>query len=326
MQSWSRGNGSNATATGGEIKTCTIESYAPLHQAAQGGYTSTVCDLLDHGAKIDASNPRTYSTALAEACWHGHLETVQVLLSRGALTETHDYGFSCTPLIRAAINGHTSIVILMLDHGNANIEGVDVDGRTALFHATLEGQARTVKALLDRDANTEIQDSMQFTPLCRAAESGRLAIVEKLLMAKANVHASNCDNWTPLSEASHHGHRKVAEALLVCGADTESPDYLDSIPLIRAAQAGRLSLVILLLDTGKANINATNHDGWTSLHEASFHGYPDVVKALLDRGASTGIRSKQHRTALDIAVRRKHKLVIDEFSTRGHFDTEFILV
>ncbi len=94
---------------------------------------------------------------------------MQVLLSRGALTENHDYGFLCTPLIRAAIKGHTSIVIQMLDHGKANIEGVDKEGRTALFHATLEGQAGTVEALLDRDANTEIQDSMQSTPLCRAA-------------------------------------------------------------------------------------------------------------------------------------------------------------
>ncbi len=146
---------------------------------------------------------------------------MQVLLSRGTLTETHDYGFLCTWLIRAAIKGHTSIVVQILDHDKANIEGVDKEGRTAPFHATLEEQAGTVEALLDRDANTEIQDSMQSTPLCRAAQSGRFAIVEKLLLANANVHASNCHNWTPLSEASHHGHFEVAEALLAHGDNTE---------------------------------------------------------------------------------------------------------
>jgi len=192
----------------------TTDGYAPLHQAALNGYTITVCDLLDHGAKVDGSNNRAYWTALAEACRHGHSEVVQVLLSRGTLTETHDYGFLCTSLTRAAIKGHTSIVVKMSDHDKTNIKGVDKEGRTALFHATLEEQAGTVEALLDRDANTEIQDSMQSTPLCRAAQSGRFAIVEKLLLANANVYASNCHNWTPLSEASHHGHFKVAEALL----------------------------------------------------------------------------------------------------------------
>ncbi len=73
---------------------------------------------------------------------------------------------------------------------------------------------------------------------------------------------------------------------------------------------------------GKANINATNHDDWTSLAEASFHGYPDVVKALLDSRASIETKNSDHETALDLAVRKKHKLIINEFLIHGHFDTD----
>ncbi len=145
---------------------------------------------------------------------------------------------------------------------------------------------------------------------------------QETVLANANVHASNCHNWTPLSEASHHGHPKVAKALLAHGANTESRDNLAFTPLNRAAQAGRLSLMILLLDMGKANINATNHDDWTSLAEASFHGYPDVAKALLDREASIESKNSDHETALDLAVRKKHKLVINEFLIHGNFCTD----
>lgn len=296
--------------------------YAPLHEAAEGGYTNIVCDLLDHGAKIDANNDRFNWTALAEACWHGHLEVVQILLSAGAYTETHDYGLCCTPLIKAASKDYTPIVVHMLDQGKADIEGVDKEGRTALFHAVLGGHARTVQALLDRDANTEIHDSLHYTPLCRAAQSGRLAIVEKLLLANADIHASKYQSWTPLAEASYHGFPEIVMALLAYGANTESRDSMRYTPLNRAAQAGRLSLVILLLDTGKANIDAANHGGWTSLAEASFHGYHDVVKALLARGSSIEIKNDSDHTPLDLALIKKRKLVINEFRIHSHVDAD----
>ena len=153
---------------GAEIETFNASGLAPLHQATQRGYANIVRYLLDHGAKINAIKELAPWTALAKACWHGHLQVVQVLLSRSARTEVHDYGH-CTPLIRGAIRGYTSIVVQMLDQGKADIEGVDKEGRTALFYAALEGHAETLEALLDRDANTEIQDSMQYTPMCRAA-------------------------------------------------------------------------------------------------------------------------------------------------------------
>ena len=139
-----------------------------------------------------------------------------------------------------------------------------------------------------------------------------------MLLANGNVHASNWQNWTPLAEVSHHGHPKIAKALLAHGANTETRDHLEYTPLNRAAQAGRLSLVILLLDMGKANINAANRDEWTSLAEASFHDYPDVVKALLDRGASVETKNSNNQTAVDLAVRKRHKLVINEFLSHGH--------
>jgi ankyrin repeat protein len=47
-----------------------------------------------------------------------------------------------------------------------------------------------------------------------------------------------------------------------------------------------------------------------------------LSKALLDRGASIETKNSDHETALDLAVRKKHKLVINEFVIHGHFDTD----
>ena len=45
--------------------------------------------------------------------------------------------------------------VIHAQHG-ANIDATDIDGCTALLHATRQGQQRTVSLLLDHGANCEI--------------------------------------------------------------------------------------------------------------------------------------------------------------------------
>ena len=48
----------------------------------------------------------------------------------------------------------------------------------------------------------------------------------------------------------------------------------------------------LLLERGKTDLCATNVDGWTALHEASYQGPLAVVKILLSHGADRNARTK----------------------------------
>ena len=48
------------------------------------------------------------------------------------------------------------------------------------------------------------------------------------------------------------------------------------------------------------NIDAENV-GWTALHLAALNGHLDIVSILLNKGASTAIRNREGKTALDIA-------------------------
>jgi len=57
----------------------------------------------------------------------------------------------------------------------------------------------------------------------------------------------------------------------------------------------------ILLDYG-AHINAAGKGGWTALHLAAAYGKPEVLRFLVDRGATTDIKDKLGRTPLDRAI------------------------
>lgn len=296
--------------------------YAPLHLAAMRGLCSVVQDLVARGASVDSLNPKSNWSALSEACWHGHFEVAKLLLDRQCMTETHSHGPApegATPLIWAAKGGWTDIVCLMLDQGAANIEGLDNEGRSALYHAVHENKEFAVEALLARKADTEITCRRRYTPLCRAAQFGYTSVASQLLRAGARVNAMNNWYWTPLAEASSHGHFQIAEMLLLSyGAQANTADNGRHTPLIRAAESGHLAIVELLLKEGSSEIHAINQTGWSALHSASFHGFTEIVVLLLAHGARANRHDKAGGyTPLHRACQKGHVSIAEALLNSG---------
>jgi ankyrin repeat protein len=59
----------------------------PIHHAARNGDTQIVRQLIEHGADVNAKNPRG-QTVLYCAGGHGHVDTLQLLLDAGADDDT----------------------------------------------------------------------------------------------------------------------------------------------------------------------------------------------------------------------------------------------
>ena len=78
--------------------------------------------------------------------------------------------------------------------------------------------------------------------------------------------------------------------------------------LIRAAEAGRLDLVRNLLQAG-ASPNTKSDDQVTVLMWAAARGHLEVVRALLESGADLSAQTRRGRTAIDIATQEGHDQV-----------------
>ena len=60
-------------------------------------------------------------------------------------------------------------------------------------------------------------------------------------------------------------------------------------PLVAAARNGHLDEVIRMLETG-VSVDHQDEYGITSLHMASLHNHPEVVRYLLEHGAKTDVK------------------------------------
>lgn len=83
-------------------------------------------------------------------------------------------------------------------------------------------------------------------------------------------------------------------------------DNCDYTALHYAARNGNLEICELLLDEGKADVNALTKGGVSAIHRAAMMGHLNVVKLLVKKGAKLDFQDSDGRTALHRAAARGH--------------------
>jgi len=113
-----------------------------------------------------------------------------------------------------------------------------------------------------------------------------------------------------LIEASFKGLHREVERLINEGADIETRDYSGYTAVSESAIAGHCSVTGQLL-RALADPNSVAHDGRTALHRATFHGWLNVVKILLDNGADPTIQDTTGKLPIDLARRQNVREAFD---------------
>lgn len=96
------------------------------------------------------------------------------------------------------------------------------------------------------------------------------------------------------------------------GAPSES---IQAPALVYWASLGRTAIVERLLEE-KANSNGVDAEGWSALQAAPENGHLEIVKLLVEAGASLNYISAQG-SALQYAVRAKQQAVVSYLRSRG---------
>ena len=215
-------------------------------------------------------------------------------------------------------------------------------GFTPHLWAARRGDFETLKFLINKGADVHATCNGGYDALSYAANRGSYESSELLLRCKANVNGSSISKRTPLHRlAAGSDNLKTLECLLRHHADIDMVEYQGMTPLMCAIQFGKNQKVALRLILRGANIHIQELSGSNSLCDAVIRNFHTVLEYLLQRGADhSGIllgkgsflhlsaeyadtetlrllanadlkprdilfrRSKDHRTALDVAKER----------------------
>nr|XP_045619132.1 poly [ADP-ribose] polymerase tankyrase-1-like [Procambarus clarkii] len=311
-----------------------IRGRRALHQAADGGYTALVEDLLQAGADPTADDNEGV-LAVHLAAQAGHLEVLKLLLlhlphgtaevkgeklvhwaSKGGHVKILHYlkttkcnlrattkGTRRTALHLAADNGNLDAVKWLVEQG-LSLDHRDADGFTAKDLAEHEGHREVELYLQQVLVPQRPKTTPQESKFLHAAANGKLPTVVELLDAKVNVDCKDQQGRSAVQLACAAGYLQVVKLLVARGAQLNDHDDEGNTATHLAAEGGHLAILRVLRDN-QCDLSSINNEDDSPLHFAARSSKLHVIKWLLDQGVEANETNAQGYTAEDIAREKK---------------------
>jgi ankyrin repeat protein len=145
------------------------------------------------------------------------------------------------------------------------------------------GSLKDARALIEAGADVEKGDAENFRPLMCAAVEGRTEIIGLLLQRDARVDATDEYGRTALSWAVTKGDFDgSAKALIESGADVNNTDHGGFTPLMRSALSDNPRCFALLLESG-ADVTPVNSAWHMTALEMALDRGSETLKAMVRR-------------------------------------------
>lgn len=296
--------------------------HTPVYLAAALGHSTTVSELVEHGAIVNIECGR-YGSPLHAACFAGHLEVVDNLLKLGA---NISYGAVFDDALKAACRGGHEDVALHLIESGLMIKSED-SYEQALEAAARAGFVNVIGRLQQPSFLLFNKSKLDKTrkKTRKAIEGGQLGVIRQFLDQQINKK----DVLPPdaIALATLYNHKILVEFLLDEGMDMEAEGAVGT-PLRTACLLNYQSIARLLLHRG-AEINACGTFG-DALQAAAMKGHTTIVKLIIDEGANVNQQSGFYGTALQAAAYHgQHgavELLLDagaDVNAKGHSNDAF---
>ncbi len=193
-----------------------------------------------------------------------------------------------TTLPLAIVNKWTRVAVGLLLSTASLVAAADPQ----LVTAAKNRDTQAVRALLNEHVDSNAPQADGATALHWAAYWGDQETLDLLIRAGANVNAVNDLAVTPLYLACANRHATVVIKLLEAGADANAIDSSGESVLMACARTGSAEAVQALL-AHNANVNVKEpRRGQTALMWAVARQHPEVVQALIERGADVHARTQ----------------------------------
>jgi ankyrin repeat protein len=155
-------------------------------------------------------------------------------------------------------------------------------------------------------------DQSDFLPIHLAASRDDSVTVQRLIHEQhVDKNIQDADGQTALHVAAQYGSIGVIVLLVVIEhVDIHIPNESQETPLHRAANYGQFFAVKALVQHG-ASRNATDEFGSSVLHHACDGGNLQIVKYLIEKGATPFVENLDRLSPLDVARNHSHRNVVD---------------
>lgn len=139
----------------------------------------------------------------------------------------------------------------------------------------------------------------------KAARNGDSKELESLIQAGQDIRLlATATKATPLHLGAAGGHFNFVNFLLDQQVDADAADNYERTPLYMACMSGHTEIVHRLLE--KSNVNVKCICGTTAVSKAAENGYVEILRLLLQKGASTNTKNQDGESPKDLATRNGH--------------------
>ena len=290
-----------------------VEAGANTLSTSQGKTTidsasSQSVEMLDFFLESDARQNLNNHQAqhIFNAIRSGKYENVEALINAGL--EIDDQ-FKADLLTTAARQDDANILRLLLHNYAFNIDQFSEFSKSnALSAATKAGKLDNILILLEAGANIKTTFDHQETILHAAAQQDKQDVTRFILEKNLfDINQRDANGRTPLMSAALYNKAATMRLLIDNGADTSLKDNDTKTLLHYAAMSGRSTppnpeALEFLLDRNELDINATDKDGNSPIHDSTESHNDDNFLLLLNSGANITLKNKNNDTLLHKAA------------------------